>query len=192
MTSGWKVVGTPVPEPPVPQPVAMEFSLHEAGWASLTVRCGERHYKIENFGYCTDGLGDVVRAALSIATGATHAEVLFDGEPNLWGLAIAPAGLSPESVRIAWLTIREDGGSLDGEGYANIPVWKWTSPILLEGFVTTDAFARAVLAMAKKAREDFDDATYRARWGFYGSLEGFPLRATRALETALSIREYRE
>ena len=181
--------------PPIPEPEAISFaySLDDHGWASLSLALGKRTFAIGSFGSTTDGLGDLVRAALQIATGDTHAGVIFDGEPQRWGLAIEPAGLSRDNVRIARVTMRDGGTALNADGWSNRPVWRWvTLPVMIEGHVTTDAFARAVLATTQQAREQFDDITYRDRWGYSGSLEGFPLRGLRALEAALAITEYRE
>ena len=185
-------VPEPLPSTPAPQAVSMDFSLHGSGWASFTVKCGDRAFSVENFGYCTDGLGDLVRAALSIATGASYAEVLFDCEPQVWGLAIEPAGLSPQRKRVVRLTIKDGGMALTDAGHSGLRVWQWPSPAAMEGYVTTDGFASAVQSIAAMARAEFDDATYRDGWRYFGSLEGFPLRGLRALETALAIPEYRE
>ena len=180
-----------IPRTPTPQSVLLDFSLH-CGLASLIVKCGEQEFAIEEFGSDTEGLGDLVRAALNIATGSMFATILFDCEPHVWGLAIEPAGLSPENVRVARLTIRDGGTALSDAGHSGLPVWAWSSSIMFEGFVTTDSFAAAVQATASKARSDFNDRTYRDQWRYHGSLEGFPLRGLRALEAALSIPEYRE
>lgn len=181
--------------PPVPEPEAVSFaySLRAHGGASLRLALGQRTFAVENFGNTTDGLGDLVRAALQVATGNIYADVIFDEEPQRWGLAIEPAGLSRDHVRISRVTMRDGGTSLKADGHSNRPVWTWaTLPVVIEGHVTTDAFARAVLATAQQARKHYDDATYRNLWGYCGSLEGFPLRGLRALETALAITEYRE
>lgn len=180
-----------VPRVAAPQRISLDFSLEE-GFATLTVRCGEQEFAIEEFGPDADGLGDLVRAALNVATGSLFATVLFDCEPRRWGLAIEPAGLSPENERVSRLTIRDGGATLSDEGHSGLPTWDWSSQVMLCGFVTTDGFAAAVRTAASKAREDFDDATYRQKWGDARSLEGFPLRGLCALEAALAVPEYRE
>lgn len=53
--------------------------------------------------------------------------------------------------------------------------------MVFEGLVRSDDFGRAALAMARTVRGEFDDATYRQRWGHYFSLEGFPLGQCRRL-----------
>lgn len=180
------------PQTPAPRLVSMNFSLNHEGWASLAVRCGEQNFTIKDFGSGTDGLGDLVRTALTIAAGGMLGEVVFDCEPQVWGLAVQPAGLSPENVRVVRLTIRDGGTTLSDAGRSGLPVWAWSSSIVLDSYVTTDGFAAAVQGIASRARADFDDATYRTRWSYFGSLEGFPLRGLRALEAALSVPEYRE
>ena len=182
-------------QPPEPQPLSMAYDLGTAGWASFEVSCGSESFRVSDFGYITDGLGDIVRAALALVAGASQAEVLFDCEPQVWGLAVVFAGLAADAqppIRICRVTIRDGGTGLEQGGHGVRPVWAWEGPIVFEGFVRSDDFGRAALAMAKAVRADFDDATYRERWGHYASLEGFPLRGLKALETALQITEYRE
>lgn len=181
-----------VPNVPDPEAISFAFELQDHGWASLGISIGVRSFQIPGFGYTTDGLGDLVRAALLIAAGERYVGIIFDEEPQRWGLALEPSGLSKDLRRIARLTVRDGGTSLDDDGWSNPSVWKWKSQPVLEGFVSTDDFARATLLVATSARQRYDDTTYRQRWGYHGSLEGFPLRGLVALEAALSIAEYRE
>lgn len=176
------------PNVPNPESLSMSFDLHDHGWASLSILLGKQEYKIDQFSYLTDGLGDLVRAALMVVTGSSHAQVIFDGEPEIWGLAIEPAGLSKNNERVMRTTIRDDTNSID----MSQPVRNWPSQLLLDGYVTSDSFGKAVEEVTLKARADFDDATYRSKWGYHGSLEGFPLRGLSALREALKIDEYRE
>lgn len=173
----------------------MSYKLEESGWASFQLRCGESEFTISDFGDLTDGLGDIVRAALSLVTGTSRVDVVFDAEPQFWGLAVEPAGLADEAptpFRVCRVTIRDGGGgSLTDVEYSGRPVWLWPSEVLLDGYVRSDDFGAATLRMAEAVRAEFDDAAYRERWGHYASLEGFPLRGLKALSTALSIEEYR-
>jgi hypothetical protein len=181
-----------VPEVADPEAISFAFELHEHGWASLGITVGGRSVQIPRFGYTTDGLGDLVRAALIIAAGERYVGVIFDEEPQRWGLALEPAGLSRDLRRIARLTVRDGGTSLDADGWSKRSVWEWNAPPVLEGYVSTDDFARATHLVATSARQRYDDTTYRQRWGYHGSLEGFPLRGLVALEAALTVAEYRE
>ena len=181
--------------PPEPQYVSMSYELGTAGWASLHLKCGETEFTIPDFGSLTDGLGDVVRAALALVTGASHVEVLFDGEPQVWGLVVEPAGLAnaePPPFRVCRMTVKDGGWRLEDAGHSNRPVWQWQSPILFEGHIRSDDFGKAALSMAEAVRAEFNDSTYRERWGHYASLEGFPLRGMIALKAALAIKEFRE
>lgn len=181
-----------LPSVPDPEPISFSFELARAGWASIAVSVGDRTFTIPAFGYMTDGLGDLVRAALQVAAGGSHIGILFDEEPRRWGLALEPAGLSHDNKRIARLTLRDGGTALSADGYSIGDVWRWTAQPVLEGYVTTDGFAQAVQVVAASARGKYSDHVYRERWGYHGSLEGFPLRGLKALETALAIPEYRE
>lgn len=181
-----------LPSVPEPEVVGFSFELHDAGWASLETMVGGRSFTIPSFGYMTDGLGDLVRAALQVATGGSHVGVIFDEEPQRWGLALEPTGLSDTNKRIARLTIRDGGTALSADGWSNPAVWRWATQPVLEGYVETDNFARAVQIITASARARYSDAVYRGRWGYHGSLEGFPLRGLKALEAALAVQEYRE
>ncbi|WP_423141696.1 hypothetical protein ACOYW6_12840 [Parablastomonas sp. CN1-191] len=181
-----------LPSVPKPETLNFAFELYEAGWASLEISIGGRTFSIPAFGNTTDGLGDIVRAALQVATGESRVGVILDEEPRRWGLALEPAGLSDDNERLSRLTLRDGGTALSAEGWSNQPVWRWTEQPVLEGYVTTDTFARAAQVVTASARARYSDDDYRQRWGFVGGLEGFPLRALKALETALTIPEYRE
>jgi hypothetical protein len=119
---------------PTPQAIVMDYVLHARCSARLRVACGDQEFTIPDFGSMTDGLGDLVRAALAIATGEWFIDVLFDAEPRIWGLALEPAGLSDDKMRIARITIKDGGTSLKDEGHSGQPVWKWSSEPVLEGF----------------------------------------------------------
>ena len=181
-----------MPSLPNTEHLSFDFELHKHGWASLKISIGKRAFQIPSFGDTTDGFGDLVRAALQIVTGGTHVGVIFDQEPRRWGLALESAGLSHDLRRIARLTVRDGGTSLTSEGWSNPAVWKWETPPVLEGYVATDDFARATQVVAASARQRYDDKTYREKWRYYASLEGFPLRGLTALEAALAVPEYRE
>lgn len=86
----------------------------------------------------------------------------------------------------------EGGTALSADGWSNQAVWRWATLPVLEGYVETDNFAHAVQIVTASARARYSDTVYRERWGYHGSLEGFPLRGLKALETALAITEYRE
>ena len=70
------------------EPVHLDYRLGEHGWADLTLTVGPNSIDIVGFGYCTDALGDLVRAALIVATSGRRAEVVFDGEPAQWLLVV--------------------------------------------------------------------------------------------------------
>jgi hypothetical protein len=70
----------------ISDPVSIAFRLTGHGWARFTLRIGHAAIEVGAFGYCTDALGDLVRAALMIATSGRYAEASFDGEPREWRL----------------------------------------------------------------------------------------------------------
>lgn len=155
-----------LPRVPEPEAVDFRFALDDAGWASLVTGVGGRTFTIPALGSDTDGLGDLVRAALQVATGESHVSVIFDEEPRRWGLALEPAGLSEDNERIARLTVRDGGTALNAAGWSGEPAWRWATPPVLDGHVTTDAFARAVQSVTASARSRYSDVVGRDRWGY--------------------------
>lgn len=72
----------PAPEPPQGPAPEFEFTFESHGWHGLTVRLGDQLGEMggSDIG---DGLDELLRAALQLAAGAPHAEVLFNAEPGL-------------------------------------------------------------------------------------------------------------
>src|SRR6476469_1808307 len=101
-----------IPTTPNPEVVRFQYLLDHHGWATLGVEIGDQAFEFKDFGNTTDGLGDLVRAALQIATGDSYAGVIFDGEPHRYGLAVEPAGLSSDNRRIVRISARDGGTSL--------------------------------------------------------------------------------
>lgn len=62
-------------------PVRVEFSPEGTGWAHCKLSIGDAIYEATGVSDTTDPLGDLLRAALVIVTGAPRAELSFDGEP---------------------------------------------------------------------------------------------------------------
>jgi hypothetical protein len=143
--------------------VSITYDLGQHGWSSFRLTVGDHALDIGPFGYCTDALGDLVRAALLLATSADGAEVRFDGEPYEWRLFI-DEGWKPE------LRLRVEG---DGE-------------LLIEGRGASHDFARAVQKAAQGIWDTYNADGYNEAW--YGQ-RGFPLRALKALDAALSYDE---
>ena len=69
-------------------PVSMNYRMQKHGWASLTLTVGTSYVGIGKFGYYTDALGHLIRAALPMATGASFTSVSLDGEPREWRILI--------------------------------------------------------------------------------------------------------
>jgi hypothetical protein len=68
--------------------VSIIYDLGRYGWSDFKLTVGDVAVDIGPFGYCTDALGDLVRAALMLATSDYCVEVSFDGEPREWRLII--------------------------------------------------------------------------------------------------------
>ena len=169
--------------------VSIDYDLGQHGWSSFTLRADGHAIEIGRFGYCTDALGDLIRAALLVATAAPRAEARFDGEPAEWRLILGePTGWvlvtdwaarpppPPPGVRLRVLTF--DSYLLDA------PDEKGTA--VLDTYVTGDAFARAVQEAAWSVWDTHGPCGYTELWT--GS-KGFPLRALKALDVALEHQD---
>lgn len=154
--------------------VSVTYHLGQHGWSSLKLTVGDKMLDIGPFGYCTDALGDLIRAALMLATSDFGAEVSFDGEPREWQLII-DEGWKPE-FRLRVLTfddIISKRPEADGQ-------------LMIEGHVTADDFARAVQKVAQDIWDTNGAAGYNEAWD---GQRGFPLRALKALDAALAYDE---
>lgn len=159
-------------------PISIAYDLGEHGWSKFTLTVGDQTTEVGAFGYCTDALGDLVRAALAIAASAFRAEVSLDGEPMEWRLIVQREWRSPVPDLFAIKVLvfediyerqAEDAGDLEFEAHA-----------------TGDAFARAVAAVAQAIWDEHGADGYNRLWA--GS-DGFPLKALRALQKALETEE---
>lgn len=169
--------------------VSIEYDLGQHGWSSFTLSAGDRAVEVGEFGDCTDALGDLVGAALLVATAALRAEARFDGEPMEWRLVIGePTGWigttdraarpprPPPEVRLRVLTFADYlSDSPEAEGEA-----------LLDTRVTVDAFARAIRKAAWAIWDSYGPRGYDEAWN---GPRGFPLRALRALDVALKHQD---
>jgi hypothetical protein len=154
--------------------VSIAYDLGQHGWSSFQLTIGDEAMDIGPFGYCSDALGDLVRAALLAATSGYRAEVCFDGEPQEWRL-IVDEGWKPE-LRLRVLTFEDsfiERPEADGD-------------LAIEGHVAADDFARAVQTVAQGIWETYGGAGYNEAWI---GRRGFPLRGLKALDTALSHDE---
>lgn len=148
--------------------VSVEFNITGVGWAVIVLRIGAQTYTTDSLSDLTDVLGDLVRAALTLATGG-NARVSFDGEPveTRFVLTNLLDGIKDTgSVAITILTFasydtRQDDANGHKEFYGDCDVF---------------AFGRAVLACAKRVEAGFAWDTYP-----------YPARAVHALEAALAF-----
>ncbi len=152
--------------------VSIAYDLGQHGWSSFELTIRDKAIDIGPFGYLTDALGDLVRAALLMATSDYRAEVRFDGEPRLWRLVV-DEGWKPE------LRLRVFDDSF-GEGLET------DVQLAIEGHVTADDFARAVRTVAQGIWDTYGATGYDEAWT---GGRGFPLQGLKALDAALSYDE---
>lgn len=142
--------------------ISITYDLGRHGWSRLKLTLGGKTLDIGPFGYCTDALGDLIRAALMLATSAYHVEVCFDGEPYEWRL-IVDEGWKPE------LRLRVEGNGV----------------VLIEGCVTADEFARTIQKVGQDIWDGYKAEGYNEAWN---GPRGFPLRALKGFGGRLILR----
>ncbi len=151
----------------------IELKLSVSGWADCRVLTTHGVFEINGFGDCTDAFGDLLRAALLIATGATNASLSFDGEPLEWRWTIERRPFEPLLVKVAtFADIYAHAPDADGD-------------ILFSVQCSPDAFSMAVADGAQRLLDEFGLDGFASRW----QLTGFPLRGLRALQAALAIED---
>jgi hypothetical protein len=159
--------------------VCIHYELGQHGWAQFQLNVGTDSIVVGPFGYCTDALGDLVRAALMIATSGWRAEVSFDGEPTEWRLIAGPHWDPTQSrwtdFRLRVLIVYDSSPGTEGEK-------------VFEAQCSADAFVHAVLRAAQAVWDKYGADGYDGVWG---GPRGFPLRALSALKAALLIQEPR-
>jgi hypothetical protein len=161
--------------------VCIDYQLGKNGWSRFQLNVGATSIVVGPFGYCTDALGDLVRAALIIAASGLRAEVSFDAEPMEWRLIVGPyaasSGWTDFSLRVFTFP--------DATGH---PLSEAEGRKLFEAQCTAESFALAVLRAAETVWNDYGVDGYNRVWG--GPC-GFPLRALSALRAAISVQEPR-
>jgi hypothetical protein len=197
------------------KPVSIDYRLGAHGWSSFTLKIGDASVDVGPFGYCTDALGDLVRAALVVAVSGDDAVVTFDGEPREWRLIVKRAhgegrGRTDVHVTISdsHRPVRDDDhppridSRVEHSPQAALgPGWKRVvvrvdptsspSPLervtVFESFTEADEFARAVRTAAQAVFDEYGIDGYDQAW--LPIRNGFPLRALHALTLALAIEE---
>jgi len=159
--------------------VSIDYDLGQHGWSSFTLRVGDRAVEVGTFGYCTDALGDIVRAALAMAAGSWRARVSLDAEPFEWRLVLVRRPYrngEAAQLDLQILTFPDI--------YAEAPDTE--GALKFEAICDVEAFARAVAQAAGQVWERHGADGYNQLWAGH---EGFPLRALAALTTALGTSE---
>ncbi len=200
----------------MPGLVSIAYNLGEHGWSSFTLTIGAQSIEVGPFGYCTDALGDLVRAALTIATSGGRAEAAFDGEPREWLLIIERAhgeDCGPTDIRVAvttWPCTEDNTERMQGLDHSAIveqpasqgpncklvvvpvPLSSLPPPpehiTVFDAITPEDTFILSVLHCAQGIWDEHGSDGYDKIWG---GPRGFPLRALIALKAAVSVQEPR-
>lgn len=151
--------------------VLVDFSITGYGSADCNLHIGDKKFTLQGLSYTTDALGDLLRMALEIATGAVTATARFDHEPmesRLWAHNLGGrSGLFLKVLRFSDI-------------YGNEP--DHAGDIVFAAECGAADFANAVVIAAKRVWETYGP---NYKW----SDNPFPMRALRALETALATED---
>ncbi|WP_158745432.1 hypothetical protein [Acidisphaera sp. L21] len=160
--------------------VSLDYQLSANGWASLVLTVAQSSIKIGPFGYCTDALGDLLRAALVMATGGASAFVSLDGEPFESRIILGREWDTREMMPIRVKTFPQIGAhASDAKG-----------TLIFEAEARPDDFARAVLEAANSVLDEHGTEEYAKNWGdFIPPFGEFPSRAMKALEAILPMQK---
>lgn len=161
--------------------VSIDYQVGRNGWSQFRLTVGTTSIVVGPFGYCTDALGDLVRAALMIATSGSRAEVSFDAEPMEWRLIVgsywddAQSGWTYFRLRVLTFPYAVYPPSPEAEGHS-----------VFEAQCSTDRFVHAVLRAAEAVWDEYGAGGYDRAWG---GPRGFPVRALVALKAAVWLEE---
>ena len=150
--------------------VKVDIAFITVGALDIALRVGPDTLALSGVCWGTDGVGDLVRCVLALATGASVAECSFDLEPDELRLVAVRQVNDPATVEIKVYQLARRGAALS-EGF-------------LQGVArcATDDLATAVARASSDALEAKGLEGYRRLWGW-----DFPSRGVAALRAALAL-----
>lgn len=154
--------------------VALKFTGH--GWADILFKFGPKSFTVHGVSDTTDVLGDLLRAALMLATGAWTARASFDGEPMETRLIAGNVWDAYQWREGFWVRVFEFP-----DIYQHLPDEQ--GHLSFEIACDKRRFTEAVLQAARQFQSENGGDIYE--WGN----NPFPLRALRALEAALTVTD---
>lgn len=132
--------------------LSLHYELHRAGWATATVRDGERQAAFR-VSYLCDSLRELATAALSLWTGARDARIVFMEEPGEHHLCLLVAGET-----LAWELRWFD----DYASWNMSPLEKYR--IVLSGNSTLDRFVSEAHNLLEGVLAEHGVAGYLEKW----------------------------
>ncbi|MBS0275572.1 MAG: hypothetical protein JSR55_14590 [Proteobacteria bacterium] len=156
--------------------VSIDFQITGPGWGDILLSVGAKSFRMSGVSYTTDVLGDLLRMALMIATGAWTARTSFDREPPEWRFIAEHVWNHKEGTKRFLLRVLEFPDS-----YRKQP--DEVGDFAFEVECDSSGFAQAVYECAERYRSEHGIESYE--WGN----SSFPVRAMMALKTALETRD---
>jgi hypothetical protein len=157
--------------------VEIEFVPAGVGIADCTLRIGGARFTMGGICYTTDALGELLRAAVQIATGGFQAVCRFDCEPAEWRLLLDREWRSATNDFVWNLRVFD----LD-DFYSDAPLEDRREAF--EGKCDGEEFATAIARMASAVLSAMGPEGYEEWW-----CQPFPFRASAALGAALATQQ---
>ena len=131
----------------------LHYDLHDAGWAAVTVECGDQRVEM-TASYLHDSLGDLASAARALARGGTEATVVFMDEPGEHQMVLRRINDKDVEVEIMWYDDWRSWKMHDGPGRRR-----------LFGKTTVAHVRGQVLSELRRLLHENGEAGYLEKWG---------------------------
>jgi hypothetical protein len=146
----------------------LHYDLHDAGWATVTVECGDQRVEM-TASYLHDSLRDLASAARALARGGTEATVVFMDEPGEHQMVLRWINDKDVEVEIMWYDDWRSWKMYDGPGRRR-----------LFGKTTAADVRGQVLSELRRVLDENGEAGYLKKWGEHP----FPMAEMLDLEEA--------
>jgi hypothetical protein len=154
--------------------IEIEFVPAGVGIADCTLRIGAARFTMGGICYTTDALGELVRAAVQMATGGSQAICRFDCEPAEWRMVLDREWRSSTNDFVWNLRVFDLG-----DFYSDLPLDDHRKRF--EAKCDGEEFAAAIARTASAVLSALGPDGYEEWW-----CQPFPLRASAALDAALA------
>lgn len=129
------------------------YDLHDAGWATVTVECGDQNVQM-TASYLHDSLLDLASAACALVKNETEATVVFMDEPGEHQMVMHRINDKEIDLEILWYDDWHSWKMHDGPGHPR-----------LSGRTTLAHVRGQVLSELRRLLNENGEAGYLEKWG---------------------------